>query len=153
MLIDGSLGGKGTPAYLGRMEYPAKVLLAWGEAISGNEEIRDWLMANKYPELALTCHALYHVESARSWLLANGQPHLMALVRGSEGDARAVEWLDKFGYNYLKDVALGADNDDEAVKRLLQLDQREWAGIALKIRAVKNQIEADNNDMHRISRT
>ncbi len=134
------------------MEYPAKVLLAWGEAISGNQEIRDWLMSNGYPELALTCHALQHVESARSWLMSNAQPHLMALVRGSEGDARAVEWLEKFGYSYLKDVALGADNDDEAVTRLLKLNQREWAGIALKIRAVKNRIEAENNDMHRISR-
>ena len=41
------------------MQYPAKVLLAWGEAISGNREIRDWLMQNGYPELALTCHALH----------------------------------------------------------------------------------------------
>jgi len=109
-------------------------------------------MSNGYPELALTCHALQHVESARSWLMSNAQPHLMALVRGSEGDARAVEWLEKFGYSYLKDVALGADNDDEAVTHLLKLNQREWAGIALKIRAVKNRIEAENNDMHRISR-
>jgi len=134
------------------MQYPAKVLLAWGEAISGNSEIRDWLMANGYPELALTCHALRLTDSARSWLLANGHPHLMALVSGSEGNAQAIVWLDKFGFNFLKDVALGADNDDEAITRLLKANQREWAGISLKIRAVKNQIETEHNDMHRISR-
>ena len=134
------------------MQYPAKVLLAWGEAISGNLEIREWLMTNGYPELGLTCHALQLVDSARSWLMANGHPHLMALVSGCEGDKQALQWLEKFGYTYLKDVALGADNDDEAVKRLLKANQREWAGIALKIRAVKNQIESDNNDMHKISR-
>jgi hypothetical protein len=33
----------------------------------------------------------------------------------------------------------------------MQLNQREWAGIALKIRSIKNKIEEDNNDMHRIS--
>ena len=134
------------------MQYPAKVLLAWGEAISGNLEIQEWLMTNGYPELGLTCHALQLVDSARSWLMANGHPHLMALVSGCEGDKQALLWLEKFGYTYLKDVALGADNDDEAVKRLLKANQREWAGIALKIRAIKNQIESDNNDMHKISR-
>lgn len=133
------------------MQYPAKVLLAWGEAISGNVEIRDWLMSNGYRELALTCHALHHVESARSWLMTHQFPHLMALVRGAEGEGKAIEWLDKFGFNFLADVALGADNDDDAIKRLLQANQREWAGIALKIRSVKNEIEAQNNDMHRIS--
>ena len=134
------------------MQYPAKVLLAWGEAISGNREIRDWLMQNGYAELALTCHALHLDDSARSWLMANQHPHLMALVSGSEGDAQAIQWMEEFGFNYLKDVALGADNDDEAVKRLIKAGQREWAGIALKIRSVKNQIESDNNDMHKISR-
>jgi hypothetical protein len=73
-------------------------------------------------------------------------------VSGSEGDAQAIQWMEKFGFNYLKDVALGADNDDEAVTRLIKSGQREWAGIALKIRSVKNQIESDNNDMHKISR-
>jgi hypothetical protein len=35
----------------------------------------------------------------------------------------------------------------------MQQGQREWAGIALKIRSIKNQIEADNNDIHKIART
>ena len=48
-------------------------------------------------------------------------------------------------------LACDATND-EAVKRLIKAGQREWAGIALKIRSVKNQIESDNNDMHKISR-
>ncbi|HBP45749.1 MAG TPA: hypothetical protein DD635_07580 [Flavobacteriales bacterium] len=134
------------------MQYQAKVLLAFGEAISGNREIRDWLMQNGFPELALTCHAIQLDESARSWLMSNQHPHLMAMVSGAEGNSQAVRWLQKFGFNYLKDVALGADNDDEAIKRLIKAQQREWAGIALKIRSVKNQIERDNNDIHKISR-
>ena len=35
--------------------------------------------------------------------------------------------------------------------RLLAANQREWAGLALKIRHIKNGIERDNNDVHRIS--
>mgnify|MGYP004169864977 FL=1 len=84
--------------------------------------------------------------------MSNQHPHLMAMVSGAEGNSQAVRWLQKFGFNYLKDVALGADNDDEAIKRLIKAQQREWAGIALKIRSVKNQIERDNNDIHKISR-
>ena len=38
------------------------------------------------------------------------------------------------------------------IRDSIKAGQREWAGIALKIRSVKNQIESDNNDMHKISR-
>ena len=36
-----------------RTEYPAKVLLAWGEAIMGHAQLRDWLIKNGYPELGI----------------------------------------------------------------------------------------------------
>ncbi|MDE0870288.1 MAG: hypothetical protein OSA37_00075 [Flavobacteriales bacterium] len=133
------------------MQYPAKVLIAWGEAISGNRPLRDWLMKHGYEELGMACHALHHVESSRTWLMANGHQRIMAMIRGAEGDPNAILWLQRFGFNYLADVASGADNDDEAVKRLLKANQKEWAGIALKLRFVKNQLEDDNNDVHRIS--
>ena len=40
------------------INYPPKILVAWGEAISGNSKILDWLMKNGYPELGIFCHAL-----------------------------------------------------------------------------------------------
>jgi hypothetical protein len=135
------------------MAYPAKILLAWGEAISGNEKFREYLMTNGFEELALFCFALHHDQKSRTWLMSEGFPHLMALIRGAEGDAQAVAWLRKFSYSNLADVADGADNDDEAVKRLLGRGEREWAGLALKIRSIKNRIEDDNADIHRISRS
>ena len=136
-----SLGSKNNTPYLGSMQYPAKVLLAWGEAISGNRQLLDWLMKNGYQELGMTCHAIHLVDSARAWLMSNGQPHLMALVNGAE-----------YGYKHLADMALGADNDDDAIQRLIAAEQREWAGVALKIRSVKNQIEERHNDVHSLSR-
>ena len=146
-----SLGGKNNTPYLGSMQYPAKVLLAWGEAISGNRQLLDWLMKNGYPELGMTCHALRLVDTARSWLMSNGHPHLMALVNGAEGNKNAIVWLHQYGYTYLADMALGADNDDDAIQRLMAAEQREWAGVALKIRSVKNQIEERHNDVHSLS--
>ena len=133
------------------MQYPAKVLLAWGEAICGNRPLLDWLMKNGYQELGMTCHAIRLVDSARDWLMSNGHPHLMALVNGAEGNKNAIVWLHQYGYTYLADIALGADNDDDAIQRLIAAEQREWAGVALKIRSVKNQIEERHNDVHSIS--
>jgi hypothetical protein len=33
------------------MIYPAKILVAWAEAIGGNVAIREWLLRNGYQEL------------------------------------------------------------------------------------------------------
>ncbi len=110
-------------------------------------------MSNGYPELGIDmpCIATRGICTLMAYEQRTTSPH--GLGQGFKREMRErFEWLEKFGYSYLKDVALGADNDDEAVTRLLKLNQREWAGIALKIRAVKNRIEAENNDMHRISR-
>ena len=62
--------------------YPIKIVLAWAEAVSGNEGIRTWLMENGYPELGLFVHALNNQDEARTWLMQNGFPHLMALING-----------------------------------------------------------------------
>ena len=67
-------------------KYPIKVLVAWGEAISGHGELRDWLLGNGYPELGLFVHALRLDNKARKWLIDEGHPELMALCAGAEGD-------------------------------------------------------------------
>jgi len=133
-------------------KYPIKVLIAWGEAISGNSELRDWLLANGFPELGLFVHAMYNQDSAREWLLHEGYPELMALCGGAEGDARAVQWLRNHNHPVLANVALAADNDDDAMRELLEQNNRIWAAIALKIRSVKNGIEERHNDWHSFNR-
>jgi hypothetical protein len=135
-----------------RIEYPVKVIIAWGEAISGNAKIREWLIGNGYPELGLFVHALYNQQNARQWLLENGYPHLMALINGAEGIQHAVTWLDKAGLDILAQMAKAADNDDDAMGWLRRHPQREWFIVAQKIRTVKNDIEFDNNDVHKISK-
>ena len=39
-------------------KYPVKILLAWGEAIGGNSEIRDWLIKG-YPGLIILFCTLF----------------------------------------------------------------------------------------------
>jgi hypothetical protein len=131
--------------------YPAKVILAWGEAISGNKEIREWLMVNGYPELGLFVHALHNQSDARTWMMENGYPHLMALINGSEGNPNAILWLRKHNMDVLEKMAGAADNRDDALLWLLNQGYQDMASVAQKIRKVKNEIEEGNNDVHKIS--
>jgi hypothetical protein len=131
--------------------YPAKILVAWAEAIGGNKDIREWLMANGYPELGLFVFALHNQEEARQWLLDKGHPHLMALINGAEGNPSALAWLKKFDFDFLEKMARAADNDDAALHWLLENGEQELATVAQRMRKVKNEIERNNNDMHRMS--
>ena len=128
-------------------QYSEKIVVAWGEAISGNIEIRDWLMKNNYPELALFCYALYFDKSASDWLMKNA-PHLLATIKGVEGKKDAIHWLEINGFKLLAKVAKAADNDKEQM-RWLMLNDKLFGVLAQRIKLVKDDIEEANNDVHR----
>jgi len=131
--------------------YPSKVIIAWGEAISGNVPIREWLMANGFPELGIFVHALNNQDDARTWLMENNFPHLMALINGAEGNPNALLWLKKNKYDVLEKMARAADNNEESLIWLLENNLPDMAAIAQRICLVKNEIERRNNDIHSIS--
>ena len=58
--------------------YPAKILVAFGEAIDGNEKIFKWLLENGYQELAALSKAIRGSEEAFEWLMKNKYAHLAA---------------------------------------------------------------------------
>jgi hypothetical protein len=132
-----------------RLEYPAKVLLAWGEAIAGNTALRDWLMKNGYPELGIFTFALRLKADARKWLMDNGHPQLMAVITGIEGDTKALDWLERNHMHVLKQVALTGDGDKEAFDWLMGHGHRELAVVASKMYQVKRAIDEDHNDPHK----
>ncbi|MFZ1685868.1 MAG: hypothetical protein WAU70_00485 [Flavobacteriales bacterium] len=123
------------------MEYPAKVLLAWGEAISGNAGLRDWLIKNGYPELGIFTFALRLKKDAREWLMKNGHPHLLALITGVEGDEGALKWLADHGMHTILHMARAGDGEKDSLKWLLDHGHKELAIIALKINEVKTGID------------
>ena len=128
-------------------KYSEKIVVAWGEAISGNTEIRDWLMKNNYPELGLFCHALYFDKGASEWLMKNA-PHLLAMIKGVEGKKDAVRWLEINGFPLLARIAKAADDDKEQM-RWLMLNDKLFGVLAQRIKSVKDEIEEANNDVHR----
>lgn len=127
--------------------YSEKILVAWAECISGNEEIRDWLMKNGYPELGLFRFALFFDKKSCAWLFKNA-PHLLATINAIEGKKPAISWLERNNYKLLLRIAKAADNDKEEMNWLLKNDPL-FAAIASRIKTVKNEIEEANNDVHR----
>ena len=136
------------PRSIMRLEYPAKILLAWGEAISGNREIRDWLIKHGYPELGIFTFALRNKHEAREWLMKNGHPHLMAVITGIEGDEKALQWLDDHEMHVLRKVALTGDGDTDSFRWLVDHGHRELAMIGTKMNRVKRDLDEKYGDIH-----
>lgn len=134
------------------MKYPAKVLIAWSEAIKGNKQIREWLMKNGYEELGIFVHALNNDDESREWLMTNKYPHLMAVINGAEGNKQALGWLENYKLLPLMHVARSGDGNEDSFKWLIANGHRELALVAKQIQVVKDRIEQDNQDMHKISK-
>ena len=132
-----------------RTEYPAKVLLAWGEAIAGHAGLRDWLIKNGYPELGLFTFALRNKRDARDWLLKNGHPHLLALIAGMEGDQQALGWLERNDFQVLRHMALIGEEESTSFRWLVDHGHRELAMIALRMLKVKRDLDEQYKDIHR----
>ncbi|MFN2422860.1 MAG: hypothetical protein ABR572_03710 [Cryomorphaceae bacterium] len=132
--------------------YPSKVLVAWGEAISGNKKIRDWLTENGFKELGIFTYAVRNKDDARKWLLENGFPHLAATVEGAEGRETAIKWLENYNFDVLAKTAMAGDGDEASFNWLVRNGHKEMAIVSQKIKEVKDEIERDNNDIHKISK-
>ncbi len=85
-----------------------------------------------------------------AWLIKNKFPHLAALINGIEGNRQALHWLNEHGFKNLRKMAIAADNDTKVMQELMQTDKL-LAMLAMKMGAVKDEIERDNNDAHKIS--
>jgi hypothetical protein len=75
----------------------------------------------------------------------------MALINGAEGKPNAILWLRGNGYDILEKMALAADNSEDALLWLFENGYQDMATVALRIRKIKNDIEENNSDVHRIS--
>jgi len=133
------------------LDYPAKVIAVWGEAISGKQKYLDVLLKSEYKELGLFVHAMHNQDSARKWLMENGYPHLLAMLNAIERKKDAIMWLKAHKFTVLYHMALCGDSEDESFEWLIQNGYKEMAMIAKKIEFVKNEIEDNNSDPHRIT--
>lgn len=76
------------------LQYPVKILLAFGESIKGNEAIHLWLTENGFPELAALSNAIRGSAEAEKFLLKT-HPSLAALDAAIDNNLKAYLWLKK----------------------------------------------------------
>lgn len=134
----------------GLEKYPTKVLVAWGEAISGKKEFMNVLSDMNFKELVVFCHALKNDSKSRKWLMDKGYPHLMALIHGAEGSEDALKWLETHGFTILKHMAMAIDGDKFSMQYFIQ-NHKVLAVLTQRMKFVKDRIEDDNQDPHKIS--
>ena len=133
---------------LKQLEYPSKVLIAWREAIGGNDEFK-FLIKSPYKELGIFCFAILNDKKSRKWLLDNNYGHLLATIEGIEGKESAMVFLKKNGFDLLFHFARSADSWEDSQIWLQKKDKLLYA-ISLKIEYIKDEIELRNQDPHKI---
>ena len=135
---------------LKQLEYPTKVLIAWREAIGGNVEFRDFLIRSPYKELGIFCFAILNDKKSRKWLLDNNYGHLLATIEGIEGKDSALVFLKENGFDILFHFARSADSWKDSQIWLQKNDKLLYA-ISLKIEFIKDEIELNNEDPHKLN--
>lgn len=137
---------------LKRIDYHPKILLAWSQSISGNQDISAWLNENGYPELVIAAAAIRLKGEARTWLMDNGFAHIMAMIHASEGDAKAQKWLLKYKFDLLYHIAMAVEHQNESWIWLKQNATPDIFILTQEIKKVKDKIEENHNDIHSFRR-
>jgi hypothetical protein len=134
------------------INYPARIILAWAKAIEGNEDLRLWLHENGYPELTMATYAIELKEEARNWLMNNGFPHLMAMINAAEGNESAQKWLQVHHFDILYHIAMAVEDEQESWQWLGKNVTPDMFILTQSIKAVKDKIEEQHNDIHSFRR-
>lgn len=133
---------------LKRIDYPAKIILAWSKCIEGNDDLMLWLSDNGYKELAMATHAIYLKDEARNWLQDNGYAHLLAMINAAEGNRSAQQWLLQHDFEILYHVSLAVEDEQPSWAWLGKNAPVDIFLLAKSIKRIKDQIEENHNDIH-----
>jgi len=132
------------------LKYPPKILIAFGEAISRNVKIHEWLFKNGYPELGALASSLQADEKGFDWLMKNGYPQFAAFCNAIDEDKIAYDWLINNKFNLLIILHDAAYERLEAIKWLKDKNLEIFIVIAAKIRELKANQHRDYEDYHKI---
>jgi hypothetical protein len=130
------------------LDYPVKILVAFGETFTGNEEIQNWLLSNGYAELAALSSAIRGSEDAFKWLMVNGFPQLAALDSAIDEDKKAYAWLNHHEHYFLAVLSDAVHQQPEAIDWLTKNDLKVFLMIAAKIRFFRDNQIFDHHKIH-----
>lgn len=126
-----------------KLYYPARIWLAFGEAVTGNTEIVEWLMKNGYPEVAALAHAVRGSEEATAWLFMNKFFHLAALDAAIDENVQAYRWLQANKHPLLAVFADACRGKQAAISWLNENNLEAFVMIARKIKYLRDNTTFD----------
>ena len=131
------------------LEYPPKILMAFGETFSDEgENFYKWLLENGYPELAALSSGIKGSKEAIDWLLKNKYPQLAALDGAIDKQAGAYAWLRKFNFNFLTVFADAINEKQEAIQWLKDNELDMFVYLSAKINSYRNNQSFDYHKLH-----
>tara|TARA_Y100000385_G_scaffold291429_1_gene369368 strand:+ start:1028 stop:1510 length:483 start_codon:yes stop_codon:yes gene_type:complete len=142
------IAGEISKVPMNRIDYPAKIILAWSKAIEGNDDIMLWLKENGYKELFMATYAIYLKDEARNWLQDNGYPHLLAFINAAEGNESALRWLQVHDFEILYHIADAVEDEKTSIDWLTKNATPDLLILTMSIKKIKDQIEENHNDIH-----
>ncbi len=131
------------------LNYPIKIIIAFGEAVTGNLKIMNWLLKNGYPELGALANAIQTSFTAYDWLVKNKFPQYAAFCSAIYNDKNAMSWLKKYKFNFLVTLAEASMGEENAYTELKQENYLPFYIIAKKIQYVRDQKIMDQSDYHK----
>jgi hypothetical protein len=133
------------------LHYPAKIIIAFGEAIDNNIKIHNWLLNNGYPELAALASSIHAKSAAFEWLLKH-YPKYAVLSNAIDGEKHAIEWLKKYKLDFLVTFAEVCNKKDKkAINWLKEHNLEIFITVGEKIHEVILQQRRDATDYHKMS--
>lgn len=126
--------------------YPTKILLAFTEAVGGNEDLFEWLLNNGYPELALLSKSLRGGETSNRLLIQQKFPQFAAFDAAIHADVRAIIWLKKHKFIFLIRLADASRGTEIALKWFEKQNLKIFVMLAIKI---KSFVDSQVFDVHK----
>jgi hypothetical protein len=130
------------------LNYPPKILVAFGETFFDHKEISDWLLKNGYPELAALSYAIQGSEDAAGWLLKNGFPHMAAMDSAIDEDQKAYQWLKAHKYYFEIVFADACHGKIEAIDWFNRNNLQYLLRIARRIKYLRESKTFDYHKIH-----
>ncbi len=129
-------------------EYPPKILIAFAETFTPNDEIFNWLMKNGYPELGALSACLKGSKDAFNWLMKNGYPHFCALDSAIDGNRVAHMWLQKNKFDMYAVLADVCRNVESAIAYCKENQLTDFLYIGEKFRRFHNLRKYDYHKLN-----
>ncbi len=129
-----------------------KECLAWIQALEGNIDFLGWAKLER-EDIYHATKAIFLENDSRDWLVKNGYPQIMAMIHAAEGDVKAQAWLKQFKMDELYHMAMAVEDEAESWNWLKMHSTEAVFLLTKAIKKRKDDIEHNHNDIHTFNKS